>query len=766
MPKLSVVGYPRIGARRELKKGTESYFAKQISRETLQESALRLRERHWSDQRDHGIDFIPSNDFSFYDPMLDMAFLLNVIPGRYQTLGLDPLDTYFAMAKGHQTESRDVKALPMKKWFNTNYHYIVPAFEAGVTIRLNGDKPFREYQEALSLGIQTKPVLIGPFTFLKLAKAESGPNPLDYRDAVIAVYQQILERFETLNADWVQLDEPVLVTDLTPEEIELFQAMYRTLLRQNRRVKILLQTYFGDIRDLYSQVAAMDCDAIGLDLVEGEQNLALLETNGFPAGKLLFAGVVNGKNIWINDYQKTLKILERIAAAVGRERIVLSSSCSLLHVPYSVSAETNLEPKYRRHFAFAEEKLAELKEIARLWDEQDYAKNELLIANASVIATKAESDEFRAPELRKRISGLTESDFTRIPRFDERILRQKARLNLPKLPTTTIGSFPQTPEVRKLRKSYHDGAISRQQYDQAIKQNIADVIRLQEEIGLDVLVHGEYERNDMVEYFGQNLSGFLFTQNGWVQSYGTRCVKPPIIFGDVTRTHPITVDYITHAQRLTAKPVKGMLTGPVTILNWSFVREDLPLPEIACQIALAIKAEVTDLEAGGIGIIQIDEAALREKLPLRREDWQYYLDWAVRAFRLTHASVKPQTQIHTHMCYSEFGEIIPAIVAMDADVITFEAAKSDLSILAALHAHDFQMETGPGVYDVHSPRVPGPDEIKAIIVNILKNIDPGKVWINPDCGLKTRGIEETVASLKNMVAAATELREGAAAQTE
>jgi 5-methyltetrahydropteroyltriglutamate--homocysteine methyltransferase len=759
MSKLSVIGYPRIGAQRELKKWTEGYFAGKLSGEELQKNIAGLRERHWATQREKGIDFIPSNDFSFYDSMLDMAFLLNVIPERYQKLNLNPLDTYFAMAKGYQDQTHDVKALPMKKWFNTNYHYIVPALEEGLTAKLNGDKPFREYQEALALGIKTKPVFIGPFTFLKLAKVESGKNSFDYSEPFVNVYQQILDRFDALHADWIQFDEPSLATDLTADEIHWFAAIYRILLHRKKNLRILLPTYFGDIHDVYNSVISLDFDGIGLDLAEGEQNIELIAKNGFPKDKLLFAGVVNGKNIWINDYQKTLQKLGRIAEKIDRERIVLSTSCSLLHVPYSVSFETCLEPQFRKHLAFAEEKLTELKEIAILWNEADYTQSETFMKNSRLIAGKLESDECRATEIREKIKRLTEDDFARNPPFEKRIAQQMSRLKLPLLPTTAIGSFPQTAEVRRLRKTYHNGDITWGQYNDAIKQKIADVIRLQEDIGLDVLVHGEYERNDMVEYFGENLAGFLFTQNGWVQSYGTRCVKPPIIFGDISRTHPITVDYIAYAQSLTTKPVKGMLTGPVTILNWSFVREDLPLQDIAYQIALAIKAEVADLEAKGIGIIQIDEAALREKLPLRKTDWENYLDWAIRAFRLTHAAVKPETQIHTHMCYSEFGEIIEEIAAMDADVITFEAAKSDLSILEALHACAFKPATGPGVYDIHSPRVPGKEEIKEILRKILQQIDLDKLWVNPDCGLKTRGMEETIASLRNMTAAARELRE-------
>ncbi len=760
MSKISVIGYPRIGAQRELKKWTESYFSGKLSGEALQKNAAELRARHWSCQREHRIDFIPANDFSFYDTMLDTAFLLNAVPERYRQLDLDPLDTYFAMAKGYQERNRDVKALPLRKWFNTNYHYLVPALEAGMEFKLNGDKPFLEYQEALALGIATKPVLIGPFTFLKLAKVESGqPLQDDYAAAIGGVYREIFARFNALDVPWVQLDEPALVTDLTPEEIQRFETIYRDLLPHKQKLRILLQTYFGDVRDVYRPLMALDFDGIGLDLVEGGRNLDLIAANGFPADKLLFAGVIHGKNIWVNDYRATLTTLERLAGQVERERIVLGTSCSLLHLPYSLEHEKHLLPEHRKQLAFAEEKLEELQEIAALWDEADYHKDPRLIANAAILAAKKDDPASEVPAVREQVASLTEADFVRKPAFNERRTIQRARLKLPLLPTTTIGSFPQTPAVRKLRRSYRDGAIDAAQYDAAIREMIAGAVRLQEEIGLDVLVHGEYERNDMVEYFGENLSGFLFTDNGWVQSYGTRCVKPPIIFGDVRRTKPITVATIHYAQSLTAKPVKGMLTGPVTILNWSFPREDRALREIAYQIALAIREEVLDLEAAGIRIIQIDEAAFREKLPLRKADWDSYFDWAIRAFRLTHTAVRPETQIHTHMCYSEFAAIIEAIMALDADVFTFEAARSDLSILDALNACGFPMETGPGVYDIHSPRVPGQEEIKAILRRMLTKIPREKLWVNPDCGLKTRGTEETLASLINLTAAARELRQ-------
>jgi 5-methyltetrahydropteroyltriglutamate--homocysteine methyltransferase len=765
MTELSIIGFPRIGANRELKKWIENFFAGKLSADELLQNAAGLKKRHWQLQRDHEISFIPSNDFSFYDGMLDMAYLLNIIPERYRRAELNPLDTYFAMAKGYQERNFDLKALPMKKWFNTNYHYIVPSIEPGTEIKLNGDKPFREYQEALSLGIKTKPVLIGPLTFLKLAKIEpDGPNFFELGDAIALAYREILNKFNELQAGWIQLDEPVLAMDLAPADIELFNRVYPTILTAKNNLKVLLQTYFGDIRDIYTQAIDSDFDAIGLDFVEGEENFNLLARHGFPAGKLLFAGMINGKNIWRNHYPTTLEKLDRLLFRADWNRIVISSSCSLLHVPYTTKNESRLEPKYLRNLAFAEEKLLELHEISVLWAERNPYIDQRFQNNEAVIAAKYENKESILPEIRAKVEQLTEADFVRNPSYEKRALNQQEKLALPLLPTTTIGSFPQTQEIRKLRKSYQDGDISSVEYDETIRQKIAAIIALQEEIGLDVLVHGEYERNDMVEYFGQNLTGFLFTETGWVQSYGTRCVKPPIIFGDIQRTRPITVDWITYAQSLTTKPVKGMLTGPVTILNWSFVREDLPLQKVAYQLALAIKGEVMELEAKGIGIIQIDEAAFREKLPLRKADWHTYLEWAIPAFRLTHASLKPETQIHTHMCYSEFKEIIKEIEALDADVFTFEAARSDLSLLVTLNASGFRMQTGPGVYDIHSSRIPGKEEMKEIISKMIAKIGFRKLWVNPDCGLKTRGMAETLSSLKNMVSAARELRSELAAE--
>lgn len=759
MKKTSVLGYPRIGSDRELKKWIEGYFKNTVEKSALLRNAAGLRKAQWKKQKENGIDYIPSNDFSFYDTFLDTACLLNVIPERYSRLGLDAMDTYFAMAKGYQGAKGDVHALPMKKWFNTNYHYIVPEIEDSTVFKLNGEKPFDEFKEAREAGIETVPVIVGPFTFLKLSENNTRKSLSQLAESLAVVYEELLGRFAALGAGLVQIDEPALVKDMDESDKQLFGGLYEKILAKKNGLRVLLRTYFGDVRDNYEQLVSLDFDAVGLDFIEGTENLSLIEKYGFPADKQLFAGVINGKNIWINNYYKTVELVHKLEKHVAPGRIVLSTSCSLLHVPYTVKNELQLEEKYLVHFAFAEEKLRELSELAELSDDPSFSHNEKYVANLKIIRQKTGA-EYRFDDVREKAASLSESDFTRLPLFDERRKIQKEQLGLPLLPTTTIGSFPQTAEVRRLRRRYKAGEIDAAAYKDAIHERIRGVIALQEEIGLDVLVHGEFERNDMVEYFGEKLDGFLFTKNAWVQSYGTRCVKPPVVFGDVRRSAPMTVDTIKFAQSLTKKPVKGMLTGPVTILNWSFPREDLSRREIAMQIALAIKAEVEDLEAAGIRVIQIDEAALREKLPLRRGDWHTdYLDWAIPAFRLVHAGVKPQTQIHTHMCYSEFGEIIRDIDAMDADVITFEAAKSDLSILDSLLESRFKTEVGPGVYDIHSPRVPEVDEIKAAIKKAAAKLDVAKLWVNPDCGLKTRGEAETVPSLKNMVSAAKAVRE-------
>lgn len=753
----SVIGFPRIGTLRELKFASEKYFRKEIEAEELQQIAETLRKTHWSIQKEAGIDYISSNDFSFYDMTLDTAVLLNIIPKCYKELELSGLDTYFAMARGYQGASGDVKALAMKKWFNTNYHYIVPEVEDDTVIQLSGNKLVDEYAEAKALGIETKPVVIGAYTMLRLCRFTGKKPALDYVEDIISAYQNLVKKCEENQIAWVQFDEPALVWDMEESDIALFHKIYDGILSCKKHSHILLQTYFGDVRDIYQDLIQMPFDGIGLDFIEGKETLNLVNTYGFPQDKQLFAGLVNGKNIWKNCFDKTLKVLQTLNDK--KIKAVLSTSCSLLHVPYTLKHEHKISQEYLAYFAFAEEKLGELKELSILADAADYMKEAAYKENQKLFA---EERDCKNADVKKRLSEVTENDYVRLPERSTRQKLQKKVLGLPEFPTTTIGSFPQTKDVKANRQAYRKGEISEQEYIDFNRKKIAECVALQEEIGLDVLVHGEYERNDMVEYFGEALGGFLFTEKAWVQSYGTRCVKPPVIWRDVYRKNPITVAWAVYAQSLTKKPMKGMLTGPVTILNWSFPREDISIRESIAQIALAIRDEVLNLEANGIQVIQIDEAALREKLPLRKSDWYTeYLDFAISAFRLTHSGVKPETQIHTHMCYSEFTDIIAAIDDMDADVITFEASRSDLQILDSLRENHFETEVGPGVYDIHSPRVPSVEEIVNALHIMLTKIEKDKLWVNPDCGLKTRGTKETEASLRNMVEAAKEIRKQA-----
>ena len=597
-------------------------------------------------------------------------------------------------------------------------------------------------------------MLIGPFTLLKLIRFTGKKGILDVKADFIKVYTEILKKFISLGTQWIQFDEPYLVHDLTANDLRLFQDLYSAILNKKEKTKILVQTYFGDVRDIYSVLQTLNFDGIGLDFVEGRKTLDLVKEHGFSPVKKLFAGVVNGKNIWKNNYEKTLSILNTLKEKDIQP--VVSTSCSLLHVPYTVENETKLEDKYKKHFAFAKEKLTELKEIDEIFSSANYKNNEKFQQNVALF--KEDRHAFNA-EVDDRVKAITPKDFVRQPEFAQREKIQKDEFKLPLFPTTTIGSFPQTAEVRANRKAFRTGEISKEQYIEFNKKKIAECIALQEELGLDVLVHGEFERNDMVEYFGQHLEGYLFTEKAWVQSYGTRCVKPPVIWGDISRAHPITVDWSVYAQSKTDKPLKGMLTGPVTILNWSFPREDIPIKQSVLQLALTLRDEVLDLEKKGIKIIQIDEAALREKLPLRKSDWySKYLNFAIPSFRLVHSGVKATTQIHTHMCYSEFTDIIPAIDDMDADVISFEASRSDLLILDSLKKNNFKTEVGPGVYDIHSPRIPSKEEIKVVLEKILKKVASEKLWVNPDCGLKTRQDKEVKPSLKNLVDAAKELR--------
>ncbi|MCT0509010.1 5-methyltetrahydropteroyltriglutamate--homocysteine S-methyltransferase [Lactococcus cremoris] len=748
--KKSIIAFPRIGSNRELKFALEKYFRKEISEAELQIVAKELRLESWKSQKEAGIDYPISNDFSFYDQTLDLSIALGVIPERYKKLKLNELDTLFALARGFQDEENDVKARPMKKWFNTNYHYIVPEISKETVIKANFSKLLNEYQEAKTAGFETRPTIIGPYTFLILADYLSGVTEDAILSDLIGAYTILFDQLNNLGGEWLQIEEPALALDQTEEEQQLFIKIYQELLKNKNKLKVLLQTYFGDLRDSYQEIIKLNFDGIGLDFVEGRESLKLVQKYGFPKDKLLFAGVVNGKNIWRNHYQKTLSLLKDLG---NIDNIVINTSCSLQHVPVTTENETKLSKEILNHFAFAKEKLVEVSEISEIYVKKNTS---LLDKNIALFDKNRVQENI---QLKQKIAHLTDKDFIRTPSLVERRADQIKALKLPLLPTTTIGSFPQTPEVRKSRLQYKRGELSKSDYEAFLEEKIKECLELQENIGLDVLVHGEFERNDMVEYFGEQLDGYIFTQKAWVQSYGTRCVKPPIVWGDITRPQAMTVRWSAYAQSQTSKPVKGMLTGPVTILNWSFPREDISLKESTLQLALAVQEEVLDLEKAGIKIIQIDEAALREKLPLRRSDWySEYLDWAIPAFRLVHSKVKAETQIHTHMCYSEFEDIIPSIDAMDADVISFEASRSQLSIIDALKAHHFQTLVGPGVYDIHSPRIPSSQEIKIQLEKILNKLPIEQVWVNPDCGLKTRGNKETIPSLTHLVEATKEVR--------
>lgn len=749
----TIIGYPRIGGKRELKFALEKYFKHEIPAEELQNVAATIRKQHYGYFAEQKIDLVPCGDFSFYDNMLDTAVLFNIIPERYVKGGLNALDTYFAMARGVQAAGVDLKALPMKKWFNTNYHYIEPEFDGKNDVKFNPVFLSGLIDEANELKLNYKVAQIGPFTLLKLVKYVAGTSVKDLKDAVVNGYVELLKFCASKNASFVSLAEPSLVKDLTAEDKQIFVEIYTRLLAEKGSLKLGLDTYFGDIRDIYNEVTGLGFDAISLDFKEGRKTFDLIRANGFPKDTVLVAGLINGKNIWRSNYETVIKALDELKS-LGIN-CVLGCSCSLLHVPESTEFETKLSEKVLSYLSFARQKLAELHEIKAIVNGEEGA-DKFLAANKALFSVKRVEDD---AALDAKIASLTDADYTRLPERTERLSIQHKVLGLPLFPTTTIGSFPQTAQIRALRRDYKNGVITQQAYEDGIAALTVECIKLQEDLGLDVLVHGEFERNDMVEYFGEKLEGYIFTQNGWVQSYGSRCVKPPVIWGNVTRKEAMTVKMSAFANGQSDKDVKGMLTGPVTIFNWSFPREDLPVKTSIQQLALALRDEVLDLEKAGIRIIQIDEAALKEKLPLRRSDWESeYLDFAIPAFRLVHSGVKPETQIHTHMCYSEFNEIIPWIDAMDADVITFEASRSDFAVLDALKANNFKTEVGPGVYDIHSPRVPSVDEIVNALKLIVSREDYHKVWVNPDCGLKTRGNEETVKSLQNLVEAAKILR--------
>jgi 5-methyltetrahydropteroyltriglutamate--homocysteine methyltransferase len=747
----SNLGFPPLGAARELKRATEGFWSGKVTREQLLATGAELRRRHWQFQRDVGLDRIPANDFSFYDRMLDTCALVGAVPPRYGWKGGEvDLDTYFAMARGSQGKGRDVTAMEMTKWFDTNYHYIVPELERGQSFRLSSQKPVAEYREAKALGIDATPVLVGPVTFLLLAKTKGESfDRLSLLDALLPVYAETLETLGSAGATWVQLDEPMLALDRSEAERAAFLKAYGQLARRAGKAQLLVATYFAGLDDNLSTALALPVQGLHVDLVRAPQQLDALLAK-WPKGRVLSAGVIDGRNVWRADLGKQRALLDRAAAKVGTDRLWVAPSCSLQHTPLDLDLETKLDPEIKSWMAFAKQKLQEVVALA---------KGDRAAVEASGQAAKARraSTRIHNAAVQSRAASVTEKDRVRGARY---AVRRKSQVDLPRYPTTTIGSFPQTAEVRAARRKLHDSQLTAEQYDEFIEAQIAKTITLQEDLGLDVLVHGEFERNDMVEYFGEQLAGFVFTEHGWVQSYGTRYVKPPIIFGDVSRPSGMTVRWSRYAQSLTQRPMKGMLTGPVTILQWSFVRDDQPRAETAKQLALAIRDEVLDLEGAGIRVIQIDEPALREGLPLRRADWADYLQWAVDAFRLATAGVRDGTQIHTHMCYSEFNDVLRVIERMDADVISIENARSGSELLQGFEQYKYPNEIGPGVYDIHSPRVPSVAEITGALQSMTRVLDDAQIWVNPDCGLKTRGWDETLAALKNMVAAAREMRNG------
>ncbi len=762
------LGYPRMGPDRELKRALEGHWRGEVSADALLRTAAELRAGAWRRQAEAGIEEIPSNDFSLYDHVLDTVALLGAVPERYRWDGEEvDLETYFAMARGTQRPGLDVPAMEMTKWFDTNYHYIVPEFWPGQRFRLAASKPFDEVREARALGLSTRPVLLGPVSFLLLGKPrEEGFDPLEaHLEAVVGVYGQVLEKLGEAGAEWVQMDEPCFVEDRSEAEREALAAAYEALAPAAQRggLRLLVQTYFGHVGEAYRTLASLPVEGLGLDLVRGRANLGLLEREGFPAGMRLQAGVVDGRNVWAADLEATLGVLNGLVARLGEDRLAIAPSCSLLHVPLDVERETALDPELRSWLAFADQKLGEVAVLARASSSGRDAVSDALARSAEIRAARAASDRTRNPAVRDRLEAAEPERAGREAPFADRAAVQRERLRLPTLPTTTIGSFPQTKEVRAERRRFRAGEIDREAYEGFLREEIARCVERQEAIGLDVLVHGEFERNDMVEYFAERFEGYAFTRHGWVQSYGSRYVKPPILYGDIRRPEPITVRWWRHAQSRTERPVKGMLTGPVTMLQWSFVRDDQPREDTCYQLALAVRDEVSDLEAAGARVIQVDEPALREGLPLRRAGWDEYLRWAVRAFRLATGGVRPETQVHTHMCYSEFNDIIEHIGRMDADVLLIENARSNEELLEVFRRVRYEREIGPGVYDIHSPRVPPTEEMADRIRASLRVLPAERLWVNPDCGLKTRGWGEVEPALRNLVDAARAVREEVAA---
>jgi 5-methyltetrahydropteroyltriglutamate--homocysteine methyltransferase len=744
-----VTGFPRIGKNRELKRALEKYWAGRISAEDLQKTSLDLRKKHWRIQKEKGIDFISCNDFSLYDIMLDTAVMLNAVPERFREIS-DKTDRYFAMARGSDSAS----AMEMTKWFNTNYHYLVPELSRSIRFRLDASKIISEYNEAKELGIHPKINIIGPITFLGLSKAQDDEDPYSYYYTVIPIYRELVEKLSSLdNVVYVQMEEPVFVKEPDKRQLELLKNCYDQLACVRDNVKLIVMTYFEHSNEATSVLIDTPVWGIGLDLVHGKKNTESLE---FLKDKKLIAGVVDGRNIWINDFEKTLKTLTSLCRQINKEQIIISSSCSLLHIPYT--AETEPESKIKKWMSFAYEKLDEIALLNRMFRSSELSGPDLesLKKNRLLVKKRKTSPIIKNEQIINKINKIQKSK--REGSFSERIKLQKNILKLPCLPTTTIGSFPQTKKIRQLRKDYRKKVISRVEYEEGIKKYIDECVAFQQRIGLDVLVHGEPERSDMVEYFGEMLEGFHFTDNGWVQSYGSRCVKPPVIYGDISRPEPMTVKWITYAQSQTGKPMKGMLTGPVTILNWSFVRDDKERAKVSRQIAAALRDEINDLQSAGIKVIQVDEPAFKEGYPLRPYNIPEYEKWAVDNFKLAVSKAKKETQIHTHMCYSEFNDIIKTIEAMDADVITIENTRSGNELLKVFTEIGYSNQIGPGVYDIHSPRVPSSDEFIKQIEKIMDVLPAEQLWINPDCGLKTREWEEVKPSLRNMVRAAKSVR--------
>jgi len=746
----TITGSPRIGPKRELKRATESYWKGKTSRADLEKIAAAIRRDTWSQLADAGLDSIPVNTFSYYDQMLDAAVLLGALPERVQSVA-DDLDRYFAAARGNG----DIAPLEMTKWFDTNYHYIVPEIGPKTTFSLQPEKVLSELKEARDLGIPARPVIIGPITFLLLSKAVDGAGaPIERLDELVPLYVDLLGLLADNGVEWVQIDEPVLVTDISDDAPALAEKVYTMLGGLKDRPAIHVATYFGDLGAGLSALARTPVEAIGVDLVYGTDTAIVSVPQ--MADKTLVAGIVDGRNIWRTDLQSALSRLDSLLESVAA--VAVSTSCSTLHVPYSLAPETGLDDALRSWLAFGAEKVHEVTTLAKaLKDGRDAVADEIAQSNAAV-ASRKNDPRLNNSQVRARLESIAKSGGSERGPAAKRREAQQERLHLPPLPTTTIGSFPQTVEIRKARAALVAGEIDEAEYVRRMRSEIADVIALQEQLGLDVLVHGEPERNDMVQYFAEQLDGFFATKNGWVQSYGSRCVRPPVLYGDVARQHPMTVEWATYAQSLTAKPVKGMLTGPVTILAWSFVRDDQPLADTANQVALAIRDETVDLQSAGIAVIQVDEPALRELLPLRDADKRAYLDWAVGAFRLATSGVDDSTQIHTHLCYSEFGEVIGAIADLDADVTSIEAARSHMEVLDDLNAVGFANSVGPGVYDIHSPRVPSTEEIVQLLREALKAVPAERLWVNPDCGLKTRNADEVEASLANLVEATKQVR--------